>query len=279
MRLILRRTWLTLLAIGSLSLWPAPARAEPAVCLSAPVEGQKMRKAEKLLDARERFLACAQKGCPAEVVDDCARWASEVEAALPSIVVAARDASGRDVTDARASVDGRPFAPLGERPVRLDPGTHTVLVSSADGKEIRREFSLHEGEKGREIVAVFGVPLDATGAPLVAPPLTVAPSRPVPLVVWVVGGVAAASAVTFVTAGALGLGSRASNHCDLACTPSAYDDVETKYHVADVSLGISLAALGVTAWLYFTRPPAATQAASIELRPLGAGVIGWGGSF
>jgi len=265
------------LLVSAWASWPGRAVAEPAICLTAPVEGQKLRKAEKLLDARDKFLACAQKVCPSEIVDDCARWASEVESVLPSIILAARDATGHDVPEAHASVDGRPFAPLGERPVRLDPGSHVVLVRAGDGKEIRREFTLHEGEKAREIAATFGVPLDATGAPIITESVATPSSRPVPPAVWVAGGVGAATVLSFVVAGTLGLSARASSHCDVACPASAYDDVESKYHVADASLAIGVVAFGVAGVLYFMRPAAPVRTGALELRTLGAGVaaLGW----
>jgi len=91
-------------------------------CLTTPVEGQKLRKADKLLGARDKFGVCARDNCPREIVHDCTQWAREVEALIPSVVLAARDSSGRDLLDVRISIDGNPPADASPRAMELDPG-------------------------------------------------------------------------------------------------------------------------------------------------------------
>ncbi len=46
----------------------SPARADDEACFRAAVEGQKLERSGKLLDARERFVACAQRSCDAASV-------------------------------------------------------------------------------------------------------------------------------------------------------------------------------------------------------------------
>ena len=65
------RSLVVAVTVGVGAAWSPLAHADQAQCFSAPVEGQKLRQAGKLLAARERFLACAQKECPKEIVGDC----------------------------------------------------------------------------------------------------------------------------------------------------------------------------------------------------------------
>jgi hypothetical protein len=75
-----------------------PARAQRGdPCLTAPVDGQKLHKAGKLVEARDRFAVCARNTCPGEIVQDCTRWSREIDEALPSVVMAAQDPEGGDL--------------------------------------------------------------------------------------------------------------------------------------------------------------------------------------
>jgi len=51
-------------------------------------------------------VACSNPACPAVVKRDCDQWLTEMDASLPSVVVAARDATGRDLVDVRVTIDG-----------------------------------------------------------------------------------------------------------------------------------------------------------------------------
>jgi hypothetical protein len=81
-----------------------------AACLDAASRGQTLRDARKFVEAREQFLVCAASTCPAAVRADCVTWLTEVDKALPSVVITAKDASGADVVDVTVAVDGRPLA-------------------------------------------------------------------------------------------------------------------------------------------------------------------------
>lgn len=123
-------------------------------CLTAPVEGQKLRRDGKLLSAHERFAVCARNSCPAEVVQACARWAHEVEAAIPSVVISVRDEEGHDLPGGQMSIDGEASTPIGVRAVELDPGEHRVIVERADKRHEERVV-LREGEKNRMVTVTF----------------------------------------------------------------------------------------------------------------------------
>jgi hypothetical protein len=223
-----------------------------------------------LLDAREKFAACARDVCPREIVSDCVRWLGDLEAATPTIVAATRDSRHRDVTDASVSIDGNSWVEVSPRAIPLDPGPHKLVFRRPDGPEVTVNVTLREGEKNREVAATFATGSD--GEP------SASASRPVPLGVWLIGGVGALGLASFATFGVLGVTERASDHCDTGCTPSQKDSVDAKYLIANVSLGVGVVGLGVATILYLTRPtdeppPEPSSAMLIDVRPLPGGAF------
>jgi hypothetical protein len=236
----------------------ASADTPTTVCLSAVVEGQKLQRDGKLLYARDKYAACAVRTCPPEVVDDCVGWLHEVDQALPSVVLAARDEKGVDLKDVEVSVDGSRAVPTGTRAVPLDPGSHT-FVFHHEGAERKQQLVLREGEKNREILVVFE---------RLEPPR--ATSRPVPPSAWAAGGVGIAAMGAFGVFGALGVSERGSNHCDTGCTGGQKNSVDTKFLVADIALGVGLVALAAATWLYLTRPTVEKHTPEVTLDAGGA---------
>ena len=84
------------LVASAVMLSPELARADVtrAQCVEAYERAQYMRRESKLRGAREALLVCAQDSCPAATRGDCVPWLAEVERALPTIVIAARDERG-----------------------------------------------------------------------------------------------------------------------------------------------------------------------------------------
>jgi hypothetical protein len=234
---------------GALSSTFAQAQSTGA-CFEAPVEGQKFERAGKLTAARALFETCSRNTCPAEIVEDCTRWAQRVDEALPSVVVAARDAQGRDVVDATVSVDGAPAVPLSARAMTLDPGTHRFVFKRNTSETIERQVMLREAEKNREVAVTFAGPKQ----PEVAPAVTTADSvGAAPPLFWIAGGVGVAAIGSFAVFGALGVGERGSDDCGNGCPPSQKNSVDTKLRIADVSLGVGVLTLGVATWSYLAR--------------------------
>jgi hypothetical protein len=252
---------------------PQPADA----CYSKPVEGQTLQRAGKLLDARERYAACALATCPKEIVSDCARWLGDVEAATPSVVVAAVDEKGRDAVDVRVSVDGKPPLDVGAFAIKVDPGRHTFVFQRSGSPDVTVDMLLREGEKNRQVPVTFAAP---AGARAEAAPATVS-ARPVPAAAWVAGAVGALGLAGFATFGALGVGQRGSDHCDTGCTSSEKQGVDSTFLVADASLAVAAVGLGVATWLYLARPSVRRPAsAAFDVRVLpGGGLASVGLSF
>src|SRR5690348_13121654 len=95
-----------LLVACAVLLIPCVARAaDKSVCQTYYEGGQVARSAGKLRSALAQFRQCSQDPCPEFIKADCAQWASQVAADIPTIVIAARDANGADVAAVRVLVD------------------------------------------------------------------------------------------------------------------------------------------------------------------------------
>src|SRR5690349_15045841 len=126
----MRRALLVAIPVVAVA-FAAPTRAAgPAErCASSAEHGQSLRKHGKLLDARAAMHDCSRAACPRVVRDDCTTWEAQLEAAIPTLAVAVKDARGDDVTDAAILVDGRPLDEAARGlAVELDPGEHVVRV-------------------------------------------------------------------------------------------------------------------------------------------------------
>lgn len=266
------------LAVGRFGAASADsAPADP--CFSAPVEGQKLQREGRLIEARDRFASCARNTCPAEIVTDCSRWMSEVEAASPSVVVAVRDAQRRDILDVRVSVDGKPSGVVSSRAMALDPGAHTFVFQRPGSPDVTVDVLLREGEKNREVAASLDTSAGASVGAASPPGEAWVAERPVPASAWIAGGFGVLGLAGFATFGALGIGARGTDHCDTGCTQSQKEAVDSKYTIANVSLGVGVLALGAAAWLYLTRPAIERPASAfVDVRALPGGAFAAVGS-
>jgi hypothetical protein len=144
---------------------------DKTVCLDATLQGQTFRDAHKLIEAREQFRACARQQCPAMVQQDCGGWLSEVEKALPSVVLTAKDAGGVDLVNVRVSVDGKPLLTgLDGQGVAVNPGPHTFVFDGPNGAHVERQALIKEGEKNQGVAVVLSL-----SRPSPPPPLPTAP--------------------------------------------------------------------------------------------------------
>jgi hypothetical protein len=154
-------------------------------CLDAASQGQTLRDDHHLVDARSQFRACAQQACPAVVQRDCAAWLDDIERTLPTVVVAATDPGGSDLSAVRVTVDGRVLTEkLDGTELLVDPGQHAFTFEAAGQPPVARTLILKEGEKGRRVPVQIGrpesaPPAGATPAPTPPPPPVASPS-PIP---------------------------------------------------------------------------------------------------
>jgi hypothetical protein len=292
-----------------------PRRDAKQACVDAYPLAQKLRREGKLRAAREKTLICAQDACPRAARTDCSAWLAEIDSALPSIVVVARNRAGSDLVDVSVVVDGETVRErLDAKPIVLDPGPHTVRLAH-DGQVLEQRILLREAERNRPVSVTFGEPPPAL-VPAPAPPAVSAsaPSpaasagapparavsaaqpnteRPVPVVAYVLGGVGVAAMGGFV---AFGLSGKSKGNalrdspCAVTrtCSPDDTDAVKSRYLLADVFLGVGVASLGAAVVLFLTRPEVASREQgasgrfgwSIGVHPAPHGAVGTvGGRF
>jgi hypothetical protein len=214
--------------------------------LSSFVAAQGDRRDSKLVAARAALVTCARDECPGEVRGSCATWLGEVEASLPTVVLAARTSDGRELLDVRVTIDDAPFVEaLDGRARPIDPGVHDVrYFARGFGAKLDR-VAVREGEKNRQLLAVFQAP---------EPVLL----RPVPTSSAILAGLGLAGLGVFAVAGLsgrFGPSSLASlDACKPNCSQAEASRVHTKFIVADVGLVTGLVSLGVATFFYATRP-------------------------
>jgi hypothetical protein len=273
------RSVLSLLALVTPLLASRSADAlDKAACVAASDEGQRLRASSHLLAAREKLIACSDATCPSVVRAACADWLHEVENATPTIVLAVRSrtptcdaaAAETDRVDVTVSLDGAPFvARLDGGATPIDPGEH-VLRFEAQGVEPREErIVVREGEKSRSVrVVLAGRAPECPRASTPPQPNTISramePQRPGPPTgAYVATGVAAVSFAVFGVFAVLGdsLYHDRLHQCGPGCSSDQTAPVNTEFIVADVGLGVGIAAAALATWL-FLKPRAPIDVSS-----------------
>jgi len=222
-------------------------------CIDAHANGQVARGQGGLLQARSLFRSCAAEACPQLIRDDCAKFGAEVEALLPSVVVVARSSSGQDLTGATVKLDGSAQSvPVDGRAIFVDPGSHVFKVATRDGSEASVSTSINASEKDRPVV----VTTPGQG-PLASETQSPAGERKLSPMVYVFGslGVVAAGSFTYFAIDGHSR-EKSMEDCKPGCDPSDVSKMRRSYLVADVSLGLAIASLGVGA--YFLLRPVST---------------------
>jgi hypothetical protein len=246
----MRLRWALALGVAGALASPVARADTVGACIRASNTGQEQRKAGRLSDAAQQFASCSRASCPAVVRRDCARWAEEVDLMMPTVVFAATDAQGGDRSDVRVFVDGvKVLDRLDGRPMPLDPGAHTVRYEAAGGAATTQELDVRVGERNR----IVAMRLET------APPrrdlAVTTPSRPVPVLTWVLGGVALVGlgVAGYFDVSAIGDVNGLRGSCSPRCASSDVNAVDTKYGIAGVALGTSVVAAGIALYLYLTR--------------------------
>ncbi len=207
----------------------SPARAdERAACVEAASNGQTLRDAHKLIEARDQFRVCASAGCPSVVQSDCAAWLDAAEKGLPTVVFAARSDGGADLIDVKVILDGQPLlTKLQGAAVAINPGPHTLHFEAAGGATVDQTVMIKEGEKDRAIAVVLST---SPGAPSAGPPLApgstpipASPSTPAPpesqtaatwrTLGWVLGGAGVVGIVVGVAFGVEAMAKKSDANC------------------------------------------------------------------
>jgi hypothetical protein len=260
----------TSLALALLAL-PGAARAEetesahgtegePDVktqCASAYELSQEKRKAEELILAREQLKICIRDVCPTFVRDACTEWLAEVEASLPTVVLAARRGD-QDLVDVRVAVDGKPIADkLTGTAIPLDPGVHVFRFELEGAPPIEQRVVVRVSEKNRRVAVLFDM---EEGDDVAENPYRDANAEAGAEILnkrtasYALAGLGAAALGSFAFFALTGKSDENDlrDRCSPHCPESDVDSVRTKYLVADISLGVGVASLGAATWLFVT---------------------------
>jgi hypothetical protein len=264
----MRARFLPLLAVSAVVV-PAMLGAHGALaaegsakqCIDANERSIKLRADHKLGAAREQLLLCTATGCPEEIRAECARRLAEVESAMPSIVLEAKDEAGNALDAVRVSLDGAPWlGKLDGKPQPLEPGEHRLTCQAEGRTAVEKKLVVAEGEQARRELVVFGRAAEAAPEPAGAPksgpaPATgtgPAPEQPEPGrdPAWLAGGlVTAGLGLVGIVIGAV-FGARASSqwsssqsNCESAASCQDHAQAVADHDDAVVSANVSTAAL------------------------------------
>jgi hypothetical protein len=266
------------LAIASVAV---PARADEAACIAASEESLTLRQQGKLHDALKKLAICAEASCSSEVKAECAQRIDAIDAAMPTLVLEAKDGAGNDLYDVRVTMDGALLTGnLDGRPVAIDPGEHAFVFETAGTPPLEKKLVLREGEKDRHEGVTLGSP-----PPPAAPAPTPAPSPPPALPAPSTWSTQKTLAVVSAGVGVVGLGlgawfgafaassqSREKSDCSASACNNPAQAVEDYNTAKDDAAGSTFAfvtggaLLAAGAALWFTAP--ATHGGAARLRVL-----------
>jgi hypothetical protein len=288
------RAWSALAtgALVALTASPAPADDTKKVCTEAYDQGQSLRDAHKLRQAREQLRVCSQPACATFIVKDCEAWLEAVERSLPTLVFSAKDPAGRDLLDVRVTIDGQPLvSALDGQAVPVDPGPHTFRFEQADGTSATQQVLVKEGAKNVDVSVLLSradapAPRDAPRTspqplPPSSSPRQAAASRPPEshartTVGLVVGGVGLAGLATGTVTGLLAMSSwnTAKNECPTYtnCSQQAiHDQTQTKGLGTVSTVGFIAGGVftAVGAILVLTAPASDGTRVGVSLSPAG----------
>lgn len=238
-------------------------------CFTSYEETQVHLKAKEYGKARDLARSCSS-GCPAEIVEQCQTWAWEAERDAPSVLLVARLDNGEDAPGVSVTIDGE-WKPL-QKEVLLDPGTHEITFSRADGWKYSISVQIHAGEKRRTIRAA--VPGEVTD--IKPPPLPPAPEVRRTHLPWA----AASFSVGALGFGLAGVGTAVAikqrkvlEECAPECESKQVKSAHDALTIADV--GLVVGAVGVATGisiLIWGGPKSARRAATLTLSPSSSGL-------
>lgn len=274
------------LVLGGLLFQSGHAAAQPsssaAECARAYEDGQELRKSGQLLSARTALQSCARDECPGFIRSDCATWYGELQSEIPTLVFAAHS-QGRDLPEVRVTVGERLLTSrIDGRAVELDPGEYDFKFIAPEMRPLQRHFVIARGERNR-LIQVQLESSRARAPESEPPPLPPATARSL-LLPGIFAGVGGLGVAGFAALGAWGRASEdeLETTCSPQCAQSQVSSVRTKYALADVSLGVGVASLGLAAYFALagdsTEAPARSASLAVMARPDGGGFV-YGGAF
>jgi hypothetical protein len=283
---LLLAAWLLLRAA------PASAQEGPAQCLAAYEEAQVLRRQGDLVSSARQLLTCGGPACPVRMQRDCQRWWDDVQRSLPTVVFRVRGPENEALANATIAIDGAAARPLDGRAIQMNPGQHEVVFAHAGYQPLRTPVFITEGEK-LEPHDVTLLPLGGSLPPENAAAAPAIPRRllavddaglspsPVPARRSWTGPIAAGAVAALGGVGLAYFGSSARggedalDRCTPDCGQGTIDAVKRDYLLANLSLGVGVAALlGAGLMLLLDEPDDAARSGSGTSSPRAAAPLG-----
>ncbi|HTV25535.1 MAG TPA: hypothetical protein VMG12_42860 [Polyangiaceae bacterium] len=261
---------------------------DKASCVDAFDQAQRDQAEGHLLDAQRQLLLCTRPVCGTGLMSECTQMYSEIERALPSVVLSAHDeASNTDLTEVTVTLNGERFAnSLDGKPIAIDPGEYEFVFSAPGHDPIKRRAVVGTGDKYRAITVAFPdlrpAPRERAMPPATPSGLQASPrpddlAHPVPVMSWVLGGVA----VVGVGAGAVlrivgnsDFDSMKEGCAAQGCPESDIDKLEQKFVISNVAFGAgAAAAAGAVLWYLLDAPSREQGTLAILPAPDGRGAF------
>lgn len=253
-----------------------------AACLDASSKGQTLRDQHKLVAARQQFRLCAASGCPSVVQTDCASWLTDIERAVPTVVLSAKSGTGVDLFDVRVTLDGQPLATkLDGQALSIDPGPHAFHFEQADGTHVDLQVLVKEGARSQPVDVTLAAASAAPAATTAAPRGSSSPLRTVG---WVTAGLGVAGLAMGAVFGIVAINDKNSAGCvDDLCNPGTSSGIKSAALLSDVGWiagGVLLA--GGAAIVLFAPGAGHESTGRVRLAPTvlaGGGGATLGGAF
>jgi len=249
-----RRLLLSFVACVSIAV-PRVALAGPSdECIAASEHAQELKNAGKLAAARDELVTCSRPECPKMVATDCTKWMGEVLAQLPSVIPAAKDPSGKDVIEARFSIDGKlATESLDGKAVAVDPGVHVFRLEANGMKPVEERVVTRVGEQNRVVSWKLEVGPAAPPPSTKTPPPEPESKKKIPVIPIVLGaaGVVLLGVSLFIDLKATGDAHDLRKRCAPDCEQDDVDAIQSRYVIAGVGAGLGAAALIGGAVLFF----------------------------
>lgn len=273
----LARAVAVLLLMSSAQAFAKPNKSE---CIAAFDRAQRARTDGKLRQARTDLLVCTQESCSAVLRADCSGVLQSVESALPTVVFAADDGDGHDITDVKVYVGSNVIASaIDGRAIELDPGTYDFRFEGPEARVITVRHVVKEGEKARSVRASF--PSPKKPAPVPNANVSSSPNTTPLLVTRSTAGYVVPIGLAAVGVLALGFAGYSRlqfdgdvddmrTRCAPECTQSERADLSSTLVTSNVSLGIGIGALALAlvSWFVF-QPTTRTSSARGDEKPGG----------
>lgn len=271
----------------------APHGADPTAkqCLDAYTGGQRARKNGAFIEARRLFEFCNSNACPSALHGDCQQWLNQVEQAMPTSVFQVISPEGRELDNVRLRLSDGETVWLTGQALEFEPGEHQLTFTCDGYRTETRTLTFREGEKQlvRQIVLQPLEPVMVAGAPNGGshPPATGSSNayeRSGTLVpVWVGLGVGVVGAGGFAY---FGMTAREQDEALATCAPNCSTgqvrDVEQKYLLANISLGVgAVGIVGALLWWWLGTDEEAPVSAGFATSPSASvrskpGSLQWG---